>query len=287
MSAPSLDIDHLKSWIGRTETAHDVVAPRLARELHATLDYEGPEPHPGDPAPLAVHWCLAPPAAKTSGLGPDGHPARGGFLPPVPLPRRMWAGSTLRLEDRLRVGDEVERRSRIADVMVKEGRSGLLCFVAVDHEIFTSRGLAVAERHDIVYRALGPQAVPAAAVPMPLGPVPMEAEWHRDMLAGPVTLFRYSALTFNGHRIHYDRPYVREEEFYPGLIVHGPLQATLLLDLATSVLGLPPKDFAFRGLGPLFDFMPFRLCARTVEAGVSLWIEAGGGIRTMEALARS
>lgn len=286
MSTPVLDLNHLKGWIGRTETAHDVVTLRLARELHATLDYGGVEPSPGDPAPLAVHWCLAPPAAPTAELGPDGHPTRGGFLPPVPLPRRMWAGSRLRINDRLRVGDEVERRSRIADVSVKEGRSGLLCFVAVDHEISTARGLAISERHDIVYRELGPRTAPPAADVTPLGAVPADAEWHRDRVAGPVTLFRYSALTFNGHRIHYDRTYVREEEFYPGLIVHGPLQASLLLDLAAETRGREPTAFEFRGLSPLFDFMAFRLCARKAGAGVDLWIESGNGVRTMEATAR-
>jgi 3-methylfumaryl-CoA hydratase len=286
MTDQKLDVDLLKSWIGRTETARDVVSIRLARELSATLDRAGAEPQPGDLAPLAVHWCLAPPAALTASLGPDGHPARGGFLPPVPLPRRMWAGSTLRFTDRLRVGDMVERRSRIGDVAMKEGRSGILCFVAVDHEIFTERGLAIVERHDIVYRPLGERGEPPPATPVPLGAPPPDATWHRDMQAGPVVLFRYSALTFNGHRIHYDRTYVKEQEGYPGLIVHGPLQATLLLEYAAAIRGGAPHAFKFRGLQPLFDFMPFRLCAREVSDGLDLWIEVAGGLRSMEAEAR-
>ncbi|MBU6357027.1 MaoC family dehydratase N-terminal domain-containing protein [Acidiphilium sp.] len=280
----TLDIDHLKSWIGRTETARDVVAPRLVREFAATFDRDDPAPRAGDPAPLAIHWCLAPPTAITAALGPDGHPARGGFLPPVPLPRRMWAGGTLRFADRLRVGDEVERRSRIADVVVKEGRAGPLCFVAVDHEIVSPRGLALTERHDIVYRAAAGGGAPPAE-PVPLGPPPEDAEWHRDMQAGPVTLFRYSALTFNGHRIHYDRSYAREAESYPGLIVHGPLQATLLLDFAAEIGGAAPRHFTFRGLSPLFDFMPFRLVARRTGTGLALRTETGTGTSTMEASA--
>ncbi len=149
---PPLDAEHLRSWIGRTTSDRDVITPRLAQELRVTLDRDGPPFRDGDPCPLAIHWCLAPPMAPQSRLGPDGHPARGDFLPPVPLPRRMWAAGRLEFFDPLRVGDAVERRSRIADVAVKEGRSGRLCFVAVDHEISTERGIALKERHDIVYR---------------------------------------------------------------------------------------------------------------------------------------
>jgi 3-methylfumaryl-CoA hydratase len=278
--APVPDIDHLKTWIGRAETARDRVSPRLARELAATLDHDGPEPKAGEPAPLAVHWCLAPPAARQSALGPDGHPERGGFLPPVPLPRRMWAGSALVFHDRLRVGDAVERRSRIAEVALKEGRTGPLCFVAVDHELWTDRGLAVAERHDIVYRGPAePRTAPAAPA------AAQAARWSRAMTADPVLLFRYSALTFNGHRIHYDRTYATEVEGYPGLIVHGPLQATLLLEFAASIRGAAPTTFRFRGLTPLFDGRPFRLCADGAEDGLALWIADAAGARTVEARA--
>lgn len=283
---PNLDVSLLRTWIGRSETARDVVSLRLVRELHATLDHDGVAPVEGDAAPLAVHWCLAPPAAKTSSLGPDGHPARGSFLPPVPLPRRMWAGGRLRFKDRLRVGDVVERRSRVADVTVKEGRTGVLCFVAVDHEIATDRGLAVTERHDIVYRGPAPKGDVQAAKPVPLPEPPADATWHHDTKAGPTLLFRYSALTFIGHRIHYDRLYAREEEGYPGLVVHGPLQATLLLEYAASIRKSAPRDFTFRGLQPLFDFTPFRLCAKEAGAGLDLWIQNGEGTRTMEAQAR-
>ncbi|MCU4160071.1 MaoC family dehydratase N-terminal domain-containing protein [Acidiphilium sp. AL] len=278
--ATELDVDALRGWIGRRETVRDMLTPRLVRELQATLDQDAAVPEDGAKAPLAIHWCLAPPAAPGSALGPDGHPARGGFLPPVPLPRRMWAGGALRFHDRLRVDDAVERRSRIADVSVKRGRSGTLCFVAVDHEIATARGIAIAERQDIVYRALEDgSAKPPAPAALP------RAEFRREMRADPVLLFRYSALTFNGHRIHYDRSYVTEVENYPGLIVHGPLQATLLIEFAAATEGRAPAGFTFRGVSPLFDFTPFALCARRNETGLALWIETADGIRTMEAQA--
>ena len=162
----------------------------------------------------------------------------------------------------------------------------MLCFVAVDHEISTERGLALTERHDIVYRGLGPKGVVPPAVAVPLEAPLAEAAWHRDTLAGPVLLFRYSALTFNDHRIHYDRAYVTGEEGCPGLIVHGPLQATLLLDLSASARGMPPREFSFRGMSPLFDFVPFRLCAKDADAGLELWVETGDGTRKIAAGAR-
>lgn len=280
----TLDVELLKRWIGRTEAVQDVVSSRLANEFHATLDYAGDAPISGEPAPLAIHWCLAPPAAHTAALGPDGHPARGGFLPPVPLPRRMWAGSTLRWEHHLHVGDMIERRSRIADVSVKEGRSGVLCFVGVDHETWTNRGLAIAERQNIVYRPAEVHAAkPVATMPAALSLPGDAVRWHRDMAANATLLFRYSALTFNGHRIHYDRNYAIEVENYPGLVVHGPLQATQLLDFAIEIRGDAPRSFSFRGLSPLFDGMPYRLCARDDASGLKLWIEIADGGRTTEA----
>jgi 3-methylfumaryl-CoA hydratase len=280
----NLDQDLLRRWIGRTEVVRDAISIRLVRGLRATLDLDEAEPLEGDPAPLGVHWCLAPPAAKMSHLGPDGHPARGGFLPPVPLPRRMWAGSILRFEDALRIGDVVERRSRIADLVVKEGRSGRLCFVAIDHEFSTTRGPAVSERQDLVYREFGPKhEFPATRSESPL-PAPADAGWHLDMKVDPVLLFRYSALTFNGHRIHYDRGYATETEGYDGLLVHGPLQATLLLHYAAGIRARAPRGFNVRALRPLFDIRPFRLVARQSESGLDLWIDDAGR-RTMEASA--
>jgi 3-methylfumaryl-CoA hydratase len=274
----AVDIGELRGWIGRTETAQDEITPRLVRELRATLDLDALEAE--GRVPLAVHWCLAPPAVKASMIGPDGHPLRGGFLPPVPLPRRMWAGGQVKFRDQLHIGDRVERRSRIVDVAVKQGRSGVLCFVSVNHEYFTVRGLAIEDRQDIVYREFN-TVTTSAANPRSL-PTP---EWRRDMQANPVLLLRYSALTFNGHRIHYDRPYATNVEGYPGLIVHGPLQATLLIEFAASIKDQPPKQFLYRAVQPLFDFTPFELCARPNNGGLHLWIQTVEGVQTMDAQA--
>jgi 3-methylfumaryl-CoA hydratase len=271
-----MDIDYLLEWIGRTETARDVVTPRLMREYAAMMDAEAE----GQDAPLALHWCLAPPAARASALAADGHPARGGFLPPVPLPRRMWAGGQLTFHDRLRGGDAVERRSKITDVTVKHGRTGVLYFVSICHEIHGPRGLAISERQDLVYRPIAAAAT-SKAKPEELP----QAQWRRAKTADPVLLFRYSALTFNGHRIHYDRTYAMEVENYPGLIVHGPLQATWLLEFAVEIKGAAPKSFTFRGVNPLFDFENFELCARE-DDGLRLWIQNGDGVRTMDAVAQ-
>lgn len=268
-----IDVDHLRSWIGRTETATDLVTVRLANGLQATLG--DPPLEEGDAAPPAIQWCLAPPMVPAAEIGPDGHPARGGFLPPVPLPRRMWAGGSLRFHAPILVGDQVERRSRIADVTVKAGRTGTLCFVAVDHEYVTPRGLAVAERHDIVYRdaATGPARTAPVETPAP--------QWRESVMADPVLLFRYSALTFNGHRIHYDRRYAMEVEGYDGLIVHGPLQATLLLRLAGRVKERPPASFSFRGVNPLFDGGAFTVAAAETADGLRLWTARASGEATM------
>jgi 3-methylfumaryl-CoA hydratase len=221
-----------------------------------------------------------------SRLGPDGHPARGDFLPPVPLPRRMWAAGRLEFSDALRVGDAVERHSRIADISVKEGRSGRLCFVAVDHEISTLRGVALKERHDIVYRDApsGDAAKQEVAPPAQEESFP-KAQWSETKVADAVMLFRYSALTFNGHRIHYDRQYVTEIEGYPGLIVHGPLQATLLIEFAAAIRGVGPQVFAFRALNALFDGQQFALNAAESAGGLDLWISGPGGRTTMTAKA--
>jgi 3-methylfumaryl-CoA hydratase len=275
---PPLDAELLRSWIGRTASAGDVITPRLAQELGVTLDRDGPRPREGDTCPLAIHWCLAPPMVPQSRLGPDGHPARGDFLPPVPLPRRMWAAGRLEFFDSLRVGDSVERHSKIADVNIKEGRSGRLCFIAVGHEISTPRGLALKERHDIVYRDAPSGDAKQNA---PAREEPRKAQWSEAKSADAVMLFRYSALTFNGHRIHYDRQYVAEVEGYPGLIVHGPLQATLLIEFAASIRSVGPRVFSFRALNPLFDGQEFTLNAAESEGGLDLWIAGPEGRTTM------
>jgi 3-methylfumaryl-CoA hydratase len=275
----TLDLDHLRAWIGRAEAAEDIITPGLAARFRSTVD--GPDM--GGLAPLAIQWCLAPAVVPLSGLGSDGHPARGGFLPPVPLPRRMWAGGELRFHDPLRVGDTVRRLSRIDDVVIKEGRTGTLCFVTVHHEYATARGLALEERQDLVYRALD-SASPTRATPPP--PVAESVPWQRRVPTEPVLLFRYSALTFNGHRIHYDRRYCIEEEGYPGLVVHGPLQATLLLHLAAEAKGAPPAVFSFRGVSPFFDGQELLVNARENEGGLALWTSDVAGRQAMVAEAR-
>ncbi len=275
------DLEHLRRWIGRSTQASDVVTAQLTRALRATLFLEIGEPKPGDAAPFTVHWCLAQPVFPMSELGPDGHPARGGFLPPVPLPRRMWAGGELEFFDTLRVGDEVVRTSRIADVTMKTGSTGPLCFVSVDHLVTTSRGTAIRERHDIVYRDVSP--TPAAPAKPPAPPTAQHRETH---MADTVLLFRYSALTFNGHRIHYDRDYVTRVEGYPGLIFHGPMQAALLVEFAARLHGgAAPKKFSYRGVQPLFEGSEFSVNANEVESGLELWTANSQGQPTMKGTA--
>jgi len=279
----TIDLDHLRQWIGRTTEASDIVTAQLVKGRRATLFQEIGDPKPGDAAPFTSHWCLAPPVFPMSQLSQDGHPTRGGFLPPVPLPRRMWAGGELEFRDALRVGDESKRASRISDVTMKTGSTGVLCFVSVEHEVTTPRGTAISERQDIVYRDASsgqsaPQAKPAAAPPL--------AQHRESHMADPVLLFRYSALTFNGHRIHYDRDYVTEVEGYPGLIFHGPLQASFIVELAAKLRGgKPPRKFSYRGLQPLFEGSEFSINANETAAGMELWTANSAGQPTMKGVA--
>jgi 3-methylfumaryl-CoA hydratase len=277
-----LDLDHLRQWIGRSTEATDIVTAQLVKGLRATLFQEIGDPRHGDAAPFTVHWCLGQPVFAHDQLGPDGHPTRGGFLPPVPLPRRMWAGGQLEFLDSLRVGDEPKRISRITDVTVKSGSTGQLCFVSVEHLVSTARGLAIRERQDIVYRDIG--GTPAgSAKPTQPPPVAQHRETH---VSDPVLLFRYSALTFNGHRIHYDRDYVTRVEGYPGLIFHGPLQAAFIVELAARLHGgVPPKTFVYRGVQPLFEGSEFSVNANTIPDGMELWTANVEGQPTMKGTA--
>jgi len=278
----------LQAWQGRSETLADVVTAAPVRALSATLDRDDPEPTPGTRLPELWHWLYFLPHHRQSEIGEDGHARRGGFLPPVPLPRRMWAGGRLAWEagNPLQVGDKVERTSTIASVTHKAGRSGELVFVLVRHEVRNERGLALSEEHDIVYRAA---AAPGEKAPPPT-PAPKDAAFSREIVPDDVLLFRYSALTFNGHRIHYDRRYVTEVEGYPGLIVHGPLIATLLVDLLRrNVPGARLARFEFRAVRPTFDTAPFRLHGKPAEGSdgktFSLWGEDVDGWLTMQATA--
>lgn len=278
------DAEVLQAWIGRTETRGDQIVPVPVAALSATLDRDDPYPAAGDALAPLWHWLYFLPLHKQSEIGPDGHALRGGFLPPVPLPRRMWAGGRLWFHYPLRVGEVVERTSRIIDVSHKAGRSGALVFVQVRHEVSNAQGVAVTEEHDIVYRDNpkpdDPAPAPAAA--------PADAAWERVVHPDDVLLFRYSALTFNGHRIHYDRRYVTEVEGYPGLIVHGPLIATLLVDLLRRQMpGAQLASFAFRAVRPLFDIAPFTVCGKPEADGktVRLWAKNADDWLAMEATA--
>ena len=281
-----LDLDHLRQWIGRSQEASDIVTAQLVKGLRSTLFQEIGEPKTGEAAPFTVHWCLAQPVFPMSELGPDGHPTRGGFLPPVPLPRRMWAGGELEFLDSLRVGDEATRTSRISDVTLKSGSTGPLCFVSVEHTVRTPRGTAIRERQDIVYREVGSASAAAPAKPAaaPAKPAPPAAQHRETHVSDPVLLFRYSALTFNGHRIHYDRDYVTKVEGYPGLIFHGPLQAALIVEMAAKLRGgRPPKKLVYRGVQPLFEGSEFSINANDNGASLELWTANAGGQPTMKA----
>jgi 3-methylfumaryl-CoA hydratase len=279
-----LDIAHLKQWIGRTETRTDIVTPAPVAALAATLDIEGDDPQPGDALPPLWHWLYFLPFHRQSELGPDGHAKRGGFLPPVDLPRRMWAGGRVDFHRPLRIGENITRVSRIADVKFKEGRSGPLVFVLVRHEISNAGGLALTEEHDIVYRD---HPGPGDPAPSPQ-PSPSDAAWERIIHPDDVLLFRYSALTFNGHRIHYDRRYANEVEGYPGLVVHGPLIATLLVDLVRANLpAAVVTRFEFRAVSPIFDMADFIVAGkRGDEHTIELWAKNAAGALAMTATAR-
>ncbi len=278
-----LDLEHLRGWIGRTETTNDEVGATPLRALAATLDRDDAAPQAGDAVPPLWHWLYFLPLHRQSEIGPDGHPQRGGFMPPVPLPRRMWAGSDMQFVQPLRVGQTIERRSRIEDVRLKEGRTGPLLFVDVRHEIHAAGALALVDVHHIVYREM---AAPGEA-PVAGTAAPQNAQWVRRIQPDDLLLFRYSALTFNGHRIHYDRRYVTEVEGYPGLVVHGPLIATLLLDLLRRELPQARlTGFHFRAVKPLFDTHAFEVCGRQVDAHtVKLWARTPEGHLAMDATA--
>ncbi|MBW8783332.1 MAG: MaoC family dehydratase N-terminal domain-containing protein [Novosphingobium sp.] len=264
--------DDFSAWVGKTETHEDVLEPARSNALRAALGQTGTLA-PGDPLPPLHHWLYFWDVRPPHGLGVDGHPQRGGFLPPVPLPRRMWAGGRVSFVTPLRLGEMATRTSTILKVEAKSGRSGNLVFVTVEHRIAGEHGLAIVEEQDLVYReaaAAGSIAAPAA------GPTP-EAPWVEAVEPDTVLLFRYSALTMNGHRIHYDRPYAMDEEAYPALVVHGPLQATLLADLAVRKFGRPLASFSFRGQVPAFDGVTLHVCGEPADAGASLWTEQGGG----------
>ena len=279
---------HLRTWVGKSQSTPDLITPAPVRSLSATFDRDDAAPVAGTELPPLWHWLYFLPHAKQSEIGPDGHPTRGGFLPPVPLPRRMWAGGRLIWEtgNPLAVGQEVERVSTIKSVSHKAGRSGELLFVVVEHRYSNAKGLALTEEHDIVFREA---AEPGAPEPTPQKP-PLAGEeaWSRRIVPDDVLLVRYSALTFNGHRIHDDRKYVTEVEGYPGLIVHGPLIATLLQDvLRRNLPDAKVRRFAFKAVRPTFDLNAFSVQGKPSADGktVELLAQDHDGWLTMQGTA--
>jgi 3-methylfumaryl-CoA hydratase len=253
-------------WIGRRESIRDTVSSWAVAALANALDLED-VPVVGDALPPLWHWLSFLPTPKASELGYDGHPKLGGFLPPVPLPRRMWAGGRLTFQRQLRVGESAVRDSRIGDIKFKTGQSGQLAFVIVQHTIIGDQGAQILEEHDIVYRA----APIRERVPTAPKTAPAQAQWSSTVAADPVLLFRYSALTFNGHRIHYDRDFCLGEA-YPGLVIHGPLIATMLLNLLRrNATGAEVRSFSFKAISPLFDIQPFSVHGRIDGTQATLW----------------
>jgi 3-methylfumaryl-CoA hydratase len=250
----------------------DRLEPALLARFLATFDRPA-----RDTGPQGIHWCLCTPDAATAALGPDGHPAGGGgFLPVSPLPRRMWASSTVTFQRPIPLGAAIERTSIVASTTEKAGASGKLLFVEVDHRTTTDGAIAVEERQTLVYRE-----APAPGAPAPTPPAPAADEhwdWRRELVPTPPLLFRYSALTFNTHRIHYDLPYATQAEGYPALVVHGPLMASLLLDLADRELG-PDRlaTFAFRAVAPAFVDAPLTLLGRVEGKQVTLKVRGADG----------
>lgn len=278
---------NLQDWTGRSETLEDIATATPYAALSATLDRpHTTRPASGTPLPYLWHWLYFLPIHAQSEIGPDGHARRGGFLPPVSLPRRMWAGSDFEFHEPVRVGDTLARTSTIVDVNEKTGRTGSLVFVKVRHELRRngSADVALTEHHNIVYRAA---PAPDDVAPPPQA-APVAFAWERRIVADDVLLFRYSALTFNGHRIHYDRKYVTEVEGYPGLIVHGPLIATLLMDLLHRHMpGAAVRKFEFKAVRPTFDVNPFSIHGQPLADGksVRLWGRDHEGWLTMDATA--
>lgn len=277
------------AWIGREELRTDTVDLAAARRWLATLDRGIPA---DETMPQAYHWCLCLPDAMTASLGADGHPRRDdapeGMLPPLPdLPRRMWASSAVEFIAPLRVGDAISRVSTVKSITEKSGTSGRLVFVEVQHETGNALGLAVREVQSLVYRAPPEPDTPPAPPPLGEGRFdPGAWQAHRALVPAEPLLFRYSALTFNSHRIHYDTPYAIDAENYRGLVVHGPLTATLLLDLAQRELGDNAlKTFAFRGLSPAIAGELLHLVLRSKEAAWELGAFAADGRQVMSASA--
>lgn len=273
-----MDVEALRPWLGREQRSTALLDPWPAAALTAALGRDDP-PRSGEALPPFWHHLYHLPVVHADATGHDGHASKGGFLPPVPLPRRMWAGGRLTVERPLWLGTRVEKVSTVKAITPKAGRQGPMVFVLVEHRLLDDEGVAIVEEHDIVYRepTTGQASPPPAA--------PGDAPWQRRWRPDEVLLFRYSALTYNGHRIHYDQPYATGAEGYRGLVVHGPLLATLLLDLVRrEAPQAQVKRFAFRALSPLIVGEPLTAAGRPLPDGkVRLWIAGPKGGLAMEA----
>ena len=263
-----VDIDHLRKWIGKIDNVTDYVTPIVEQRYRATLNMDIGSPKDGDPVTSGLHWMLGWNLVKNDELGVDSHPALGEFLPPVPLPRRMWAGSEIKVIKPIRVGDKVIKQSTVADIQVKEGRTGLLCFVTAEYNFLVNDEVTINEKHNIVYRDISKSGGGSGYSK----DIPEKADLSEKIFMHPTILFRYSAIGFVGHRIHYDHPYTVNEENYPGLIVHGPLQATYLLRAAEKLMGKPVKSFTHKVMAPVFAGGEYMVGVDKMDDGsVSCW----------------
>ena len=263
-----VDIDHLRKWIGKIDNVTDYVTPIVEQRYRATLNMDIGNPKDGEPVTSGLHWMLGWNLVKNDELGVDSHPALGEFLPPVPLPRRMWAGSEIKVLKPIRVGDKVVKQSTVADIQVKEGRTGLLCFVTAEYNFLVNDEVTINEKHNIVYRDISKSGGGSGYSKE----IPEKADLSEKIFMHPTILFRYSAIGFVGHRIHYDHPYTVNEENYPGLIVHGPLQATYLLRAAEKLMGKPVKSFTHKVMAPVFADSEYMVGVDKMDDGsVSCW----------------
>ena len=263
-----VDIDHLRKWIGKIDNVTDYVTPIVEQRYRATLNMDIGNPKDGEPVTSGLHWMLGWNLVKNDELGVDSHPALGEFLPPVPLPRRMWAGSEIKVLKPIRVGDKVVKQSTVADIQVKEGRTGLLCFVTAEYNFLVNDEVTINEKHNIVYRDISKSGGGSGYSKE----IPERADLSEKIFMHPTILFRYSAIGFVGHRIHYDHPYTVNEENYPGLIVHGPLQATYLLSAAEKLMGKQVKSFTHKVMAPVFANSEYMVGVDKMDDGsVSCW----------------